>query len=61
VFQTLLSTPEYSNGTPGSWRYWAITVPLTFTVMLMLLLWMWRIKHGQQKEDAKEHKRQAEE
>lgn len=61
VFQTLLSTPEYSNGTPGSWRYWAITVPLTFTVMLTLLSWMWWIKHGQQKEDAKEHEPQAEE
>jgi hypothetical protein len=51
-FQTLLSTPEYSDGTPGSWRYWAITVPLTATVMLMLILWMWWTRHVQQKEDA---------
>jgi hypothetical protein len=29
--------------------------------MLTLLLWIWWIKHGQQKEDAKEHERQAEE
>jgi hypothetical protein len=26
--------------------------------MLMLILWMWWIRHGQQKEDADERKRQ---
>ena len=58
MFQTLLSTPEYSDATPGSWRYWAITVPLTATVMVMLVLWMWWTRHVQQKEDADERKRQ---
>lgn len=52
TLQTLLSTPEYSSGSPGSWRYWAITVPLTAAVMLMLMLWMWWIRSRQQRIDA---------